>query len=137
MFYKFQWNLKNKNLKYFNNFIKTFGILNYIFILPFILYYFIFSFNYSLLIMLIVFPICLFTPFHPAPPPSGNPHTIVHVHGSCPWVHNKMAIYIHKQLNLKNKANKKNRDRIMDMESILMVARWEGIEGEWVKMWGG
>ena len=38
-------------------------------------------------------------------------------------------------MNLKktNKANKKNRDRIMDMESILMVARWEGAVVEWVK----
>ena len=42
-------------------------------------------------------------------------------------MNNKMAIHIYQQLNLKNKiANKKNRDRIMDIESILMVASWEG-----------
>ena len=39
---------------------------------------------------------------------------------------NNMAkLHIYQQLNLKNEANK-NRDRIMDTESILMVARWEG-----------
>ena len=27
----------------------------------------------------------------------------------------------------------KNRDRIMDMEKVLMVARWEGYMGGWVK----
>ena len=33
-------------------------------------------------------------------------------------------------MNLKtNSANKKNRDRIMDMESILMVAKWKAGEG--------
>ena len=41
---------------------------------------------------------------------------------------NNMAkLHIYQQLNLKNEANK-NRDRIMDIESILMVARWAG---EW------
>ena len=38
------------------------------------------------------------------------------------------------QLNIKNKlSNKKNRDRVIDTESILMVARWEGDVEEWVK----
>ena len=32
-----------------------------------------------------------------------------------------------------NEANKKNRGGIMDMESILMVARWEGGVADWVK----
>ena len=43
-------------------------------------------------------------------------------------MNNKMAkIHIHQQLNLKIKLSKEeNRERIMDMESILMVARWEG-----------
>ena len=38
-------------------------------------------------------------------------------------------------MNLKNKlkANKNNRDRIMDTESVLMVFRWEGVVGEWVR----
>ena len=32
--------------------------------------------------VLLIFPLC--PPLHPAPPtPSGNPHTIVHAHGSC------------------------------------------------------
>ena len=52
-------------------------------------------------------------------------------------MNNKMA----KNANLStiesektNLANKKNRDRIMDTESILMFARWEEGVGEWVKM---
>ena len=38
-------------------------------------------------------------------------------------------------MNIKNKLSKqkKNRDRIVDRVSILMVARWEGDGGEWVK----
>ena len=47
-------------------------------------------------------------------------------------MNNKMAkIHIYQRLNLKSKlSNKKNRDRIMDTESILIVARWEGgVEG--------
>ena len=32
--------------------------------------------------------------------------------------------------------NKKSRDRIMDMESVLMVARWEAGMEEWVKRRG-
>ena len=44
-------------------------------------------------------------------------------------MNNKMATC--QQLNLKtNKANKKSRDRIMDMENILMVARWGRGMGE-------
>ena len=39
-----------------------------------------------------------------------------------------MAIHIYQQLNLKKKiqANKQNRNRIIDSENVLMVARWEG-----------
>ena len=50
-------------------------------------------------------------------------------------MNNKMAkIHIYLRLNLKSKlSNKKNRDRIMDTESVLMVARWERSVGEWVK----
>ena len=34
---------------------------------------------------------------------------------------------MYQQQNLKNKLSKQeNRDRIMDTESVLMVARWEG-----------
>ena len=49
-------------------------------------------------------------------------------------MNNKMA----KNTNLstfesKKQTNKKNRDRIMDMERVLMVARWEGYMGGWVK----
>lgn len=49
---------------------------------------------------------------------------------------NKMAINTYlstiesKKANL---ANKKNRDRIMDIESILMVARYRVVVREWVK----
>ena len=39
-------------------------------------------------------------------------------------------ILIYQQLNLKtNYSNKKNRDRITDMETVLMAAIWEGVEG--------
>ena len=50
-------------------------------------------------------------------------------------MNNKMAknTYLSRIESKKHYANKKNRDRIMDMESILMVARWEGDKGEWVK----
>ena len=45
-----------------------------------------------------------------------------------------MPINTNQQLNLKNKLSKqKNRDRIMDMESSLMVARWEQGVGQWMK----
>ena len=30
-------------------------------------------------------------------------------------------------MNLKNKINKQNRNRFIDTENILMVARWEGV----------
>ena len=44
-----------------------------------------------------------------------------------------MAINTNQQLNLKNRLSKQeNRDRIMDTESVLMVARWEGDMEEWV-----
>ena len=43
-------------------------------------------------------------------------------------------IHIYQQLKLKNKLRKQeDRDRIMDTESVLMVARWEGSVGEWVR----
>ena len=51
-------------------------------------------------------------------------------------MNNKMAIHnIYQQLNLKNKnhANKKNRDRIIAMQKILMVSRWEEDVGGRVK----
>ena len=35
-------------------------------------------------------------------------------------------------MNLKNKQSKQNRDRIMDMKSVFIVARLEGGVGEWV-----
>ena len=50
-------------------------------------------------------------------------------------MNNKMAKNIilstigYKKQTKKNK----NRDRIMDMEKVLMVARWEGYMGGWVK----
>ena len=51
-------------------------------------------------------------------------------------MNNKMAINTHL-LTIEPKkttqANKKNRDRIMGTESILMVARWELGVGKWVK----
>ena len=53
-------------------------------------------------------------------------------------MNNKMVkIQIYQQLDLKKQTKKtKNRDRIMDMESILMVVRWESVMGEWVKKSG-
>ena len=48
-------------------------------------------------------------------------------------VNNKMAINMYlSTIESKNKLNK-NRDRIMDMESIFMVASREGSVGEWVR----
>ena len=42
-------------------------------------------------------------------------------------MNNKMVINIYQQLNQEtNQANKKNRDRIMDTENFLMVARLGG-----------
>ena len=37
-------------------------------------------------------------------------------------------IQIYQQSNLKNKENK-NRDRIKDTCNVLMVASWEGVQG--------
>ena len=51
-------------------------------------------------------------------------------------MNNKMAINTYLstiESKKQTKANKENRERIMDSESILMVARWEGSVGEWVK----
>ena len=41
-----------------------------------------------------------------------------------------MAINTYLQLNLKNKINKQNRNRIIDTDNILMMARWEGCWGD-------
>ena len=47
-------------------------------------------------------------------------------------MNNKMSkIHIYPQLNLKKQTRRT--DRIMDTENVLMVARWEGGVGEWVK----
>ena len=48
----------------------------------------------------------------------------------------KMAkIHIHQQVNLKNKrANKQNRNRIIDTEIIWSVIIWEEEGGEWGKI---
>ena len=35
--------------------------------------------------------------------------------------------------NLEKKRNKQNRNKLIDTENILMVARWEGRLGRWVK----
>ena len=51
-------------------------------------------------------------------------------------MNNKVAINTYvSTIESKNKtlSNKKNRDRIMDMESILMVTRWVQGMGHWVK----
>ena len=45
-------------------------------------------------------------------------------------MNNNIAINTYQQLNLKNKLNKKNRDRIMEMESVFMVARWKQSGGK-------
>ena len=42
-------------------------------------------------------------------------------------------IHIYQQLNLKNKLSKQEQ-KIMDMENVSMVARYEECIGEWVKM---
>ena len=51
-------------------------------------------------------------------------------------MNNKMAIntYLSTTESKKQTKQPRNRDRIMDMENFLMVARWEGHVGEWVKM---
>ena len=50
-------------------------------------------------------------------------------------MNSKMAKNTHlSTFEAKNQSKKnKNRDRIMDMEKVLMVARWEGYMGGWVK----
>ena len=50
-------------------------------------------------------------------------------------MNNKMATntYLTTIGSKKTHYANKNRDRIMDMESVLMVARWEGRGGKWVK----
>ena len=49
-------------------------------------------------------------------------------------MNNKMSLNMYlSTIEFKNKLRRKNRDKIMNMESILMVARWEGGEGEWVE----
>ena len=49
-------------------------------------------------------------------------------------INNKMATNTYQQLNLKNKQSKQDdRDRIRDMESVSMVARWNKGVGEWEK----
>ena len=50
-------------------------------------------------------------------------------------MNNKMAIntYLSTIESKKQTTQRRNRNRIMDMESILMVARWEGGVGEWMK----
>ena len=42
-------------------------------------------------------------------------------------MNNKMAINMYQQMNLKTNYANKNRDKIMNMEDLLMVARWEGV----------
>ena len=48
-------------------------------------------------------------------------------------MNNKMAKKIYQQLNLKNKLSKQKEQRAVDTESVVIIARWEGIVGEWVK----
>ena len=37
-------------------------------------------------------------------------------------------------MNLKNRINKQaEQNRIIDTENVLMLARWEGCRGEWMK----
>ena len=49
-------------------------------------------------------------------------------------MNNKMAkIHIYQQLNLKSKLSKQEKDRIMDTQSVLMVAKCERSVGEHVK----
>ena len=53
-------------------------------------------------------------------------------------MNNKMTkICIYQQLNLQNKlSQQEDRDRIIDTESMLMVARWDGGVGKWVNKGG-
>ena len=50
-------------------------------------------------------------------------------------MNNKSAIntYLSTTESKKQTANKKNRNRIMDIESVFMVTRREGCMGKWVK----
>ena len=49
-------------------------------------------------------------------------------------MNNKMAkIHYLSTTELKTNEANKNRDRIMDTESVLMVTRWEGSVGGWVR----
>ena len=45
----------------------------------------------------------------------------------------KKNMAINTYLSTIDYVNKNNRDRIMDTERILKVARWEGVVGKWVK----
>ena len=47
-------------------------------------------------------------------------------------MNNKMVINTNLS-TIESKKQTKNRDRIMDTESISMVVRWEGCVGQWVK----
>ena len=47
-------------------------------------------------------------------------------------MNNKMAKYTNLS-TIESKKQTKNRDRIMDTERVLMVARWDGDEEEWMK----
>ena len=47
-------------------------------------------------------------------------------------MNNKMTINTHLTNKSKKLTQKQNRNRFMDTESVLMVARWEGDVGEWV-----
>ena len=49
---------------------------------------------------------------------------------------NKMAKNTYQQLNLKNKLSKQEEQRESWIGSVLMVVRWEGSVGEWVKRCG-
>ena len=45
-------------------------------------------------------------------------------------INNKMAINTYQQLKLKTKQmNKQNRNRLINTENILMVARWDDVWG--------
>ena len=50
-------------------------------------------------------------------------------------MNNKMAkIHVYQQLNLKSKLRKQeNREKIADIERVLMASRSEGVMREWVK----
>ena len=49
-------------------------------------------------------------------------------------MNNKMAKNTYQQLNLKEQTKQTRTEiEIMDTESILMVAGWERVVGEWVK----